>query len=290
MKRVSIPLLSLAAFVYVAALTHGQYNTIIQSTGFGQSTVADWTPSDCTDCDSWWDAADDSTFTYSAGTTISQWDDKIGSNDLTPGANAPNHDTANDEVEIEPTGVGENIGNESMTNSSTDDWLICIVADYTNSTGFDPAVTERKVGDPRTEDRYILIGGQSSGVQARSLAGYTAKATNTNDFTGEMHVICSENNAGTGQIYIDGTAGTSATGMGSSADIDIVFGNSDNTNFDGTTLILKEAVWMVDATVTTARRECLSGYLAWRHGLDANLDAGHAYASAAPQQGDSNCP
>lgn len=49
------------------------------------SSWFNWTPASITNVIAWWDASDDSTFTFSSGTSVSQWNSKIGSYALTQG-------------------------------------------------------------------------------------------------------------------------------------------------------------------------------------------------------------
>ena len=64
----------------------------------------------------WMDAADDNSFSYSSGTTISQWNDKSGSGyHMTPaGANGPTRSTTLNSKSVVAFTTTQNLRNTSM--------------------------------------------------------------------------------------------------------------------------------------------------------------------------------
>ena len=93
--------------------------------------------------------------------------------------------------------------------------------------------------------------------------------------------------AATAQIWIDGVgSGATATGQGSGSTSNT---DSNESTLGGTNSVSSQNITgdiaeliCVQGILSTSDRQKVEGYLAWKWGLVANLDAGHPYKSAAP--------
>ena len=81
----------------------------------------------------WMDAADDTTFSYSSGTTVSQWRDKSGFNyHMTPPSSGPTRSTSQNSRKVVAFTTTQNIQNSSI-DLRTSPYSIFIVDRYTNA-------------------------------------------------------------------------------------------------------------------------------------------------------------
>jgi len=83
----------------------------------------------------WMDAADDNSFSYSSGTTVSQWNDKSGSGyHMTPATNGPTRSTTLNSKSVVAFTTTQNLRNTSINLSSSVLNTVFAVSRYTSGT------------------------------------------------------------------------------------------------------------------------------------------------------------
>lgn len=279
--RTGLILILLAAPLYGQGVVNWS-----QHTGWSAGGASPWTPANCSNCVSWWDASDAATITESSG-SVSQWDDKIGSNDLTNSGDDPNYDSGNDEIEFE---ASEYLST-SITHASTDHFLACMVATIPSGDGFGYAWAPRPSPDPRGDGGFIAF--HLAGTTLRNGQGFSNRASvGSSAAMNSMKVLCSASDGGNAELWYDGTEGTSTGTITATANTGVSFGVGLGSPFSldaALTIVIKEAIYVVGYDFSDAERQCIEGYLAHQHGLEAGLPGGHPFASAAPTTSDT-CP
>jgi hypothetical protein len=247
------------------------------------ANAALWTPGDMT-TDMWFDAADASTITDSAG-SVSQWGDKSGNgNHLTQGDGA-----------FQPTTGANTIGGLNAINAAGD-WMKANrgAGAYT---GQQTAVFE--VLDMTQLGASVTVYGSDTGGQdynqvAHAMFDYQGTTGYRGGTPSGPKSVISPTVAtpyvfssvydGTNHIsYKDGIAGTTVASAGNFA-WDELYINSRINDGVATPLTGKKygEIIVVVGGVTDSERETIEGYLAWKWGLEDSLDAVHTYKNAAP--------
>lgn len=250
----------------------GLGRTLVKSSGFKASATG-WTPANITTA-LWLDADDASTITLN-GSTVSQWRDKSG--------NAKHASQATLANQPAYTINGLN-GKSVLTFDGSNDFLN---ANLSLSTGTFVIVGKLAVN---TGILYYPLGFQSGAT-----TGYFAGGTNQNQKSGLFNgsvILTAPQTVSLNTPFI-GAGGFSASGMLVSFN-----GNAPQTNlatFSMNTLIIGTRgnfsfyfngeiceVVFTNTTLSTADRQRLEGYLAWKWGLVANLPSGHPYKNSPP--------
>jgi len=258
-----------------------------------------WTPAELTGLALWLDAADSSTITLN-GTDVSQWDDK-----------SPNgYDLLQSTAAVQPEYIASGLngkptirtdGNDRLDNTTSSlfrnvgvaTWVA--VAKYPVATGGTAAALLMcSRGDANNSARLILTAatntGEFMGVGGRRLdtdsfqtaASSTPRIVDTWFFeVGQADYANAQANHWTNGVQdLTGAAFQTA---GNTSDT-----NPLSVNVFGSTNILAPAgteiaeVIAIEGPLTTADRQKLEGYLAWKWGLEADLPAGHPYKTAPP--------
>lgn len=243
-----------------------------------------WTPANLgANLSLWFDASDSNSITLN-GSTVSQWSDKSGNAQHVVQATAGSQPTYTTNA-LNGKAV-LTFGTSSILTNSTaaidDPFSLFAVGAITGAIGtfntlfrFNLAATANPIG---------LFGGGTSGNFATFFGnGSTWNDTNTN--TPSIAVTSSSimsvvNGANVATPYVNDVAqntkvGTMAAATGFSLGLSQ---GSFPYPWNGT---IAEVVLTNNAVGTTDRQK-VSGYLAWKWGLQANLDAGHPYKNAAP--------
>jgi len=266
----------------------------------GGGGPAAWTPAELTGLALWLDAADSSTITLN-GTDVSQWDDK-----------SPNgYDLLQSTAAVQPEYIASGLngkptirtdGNDRLDNTTSSlfrnvgvaTWVA--VAKYPVATGGTAAALLMcSRGDANNSTRFMLTanpspGGTFMGVAGRRLdtdsfqpiASSTPRIVDTWFFeVGQADYANAQANHWTNGVQdLTGAAFQTA---GNTSDT-----NPLSVNVFGSTNILAPAgteiaeVIAIEGPLTTADRQKLEGYLAWKWGLEADLPAGHPYKTAPP--------
>jgi hypothetical protein len=238
----------------------------------------------------WLDAADTNTFTFSSGNSISRWFDKSLS-----GRSATQTTVANQPVLIQSALTGKPC--VFFTAAST----VLNLPGYALNTI--PPISVFLVGNQTANGMYISITGPT-GIYFRTSFGVSPGPTYTSygvDYGAAQfrYVAVPANldsnfhiqsfalpNAAVGVYYFDGSLGDSQTGftfnsasfssaLPSLGAYSQIPGNNGMTGFISEILIYR-------ATLNTTQIQQIEGYLAWKWGLQGNLPATHPFKTAPP--------
>jgi hypothetical protein len=264
-----------------------------------------WTPAELTGLAMWLDAADASTITLN-GSDVSQWNDKSSSGFNASQATAANQPTysatgfngkptvtqSGDRfLEFGVTSLGRNVSGLTCAivgsypagqtfNSNANDIFISSGAAI-GSTRF--ATTPNPSAS--TADRYAIAGRRLDSDGFATVSSSTDSLANRgNPWISVAQRAYSD---GVANHWTDGTQDLTNETMGTQG-----AGNTSDTDslrgelFAGVALLptgsqLSEIV-LTHSTMTTADRQKLEGYLAWKWGLEANLPADHPYKTTPP--------
>ncbi|NRA81642.1 MAG: immunoglobulin domain-containing protein [Pseudoalteromonas sp.] len=237
-----------------------------------------WTPAELT-TELWLDADDASTITENAG-LVEEWRDKSGNG----------YDYAASGAE-RPSQAVTNGTNGLVFNGSTNKMLASGLAPASNAN--------------RTGDYYVVLGRATAGIaslplgNSASTSGYplywftdnrifadhggdneNGNFSDSNTSSGVFFLSTSADGNQDSEIYVNGDLQTlSGTPLTTApASLNLVGGRGASEYHNG---VIKEMV-LFPARLPQAERERMEGYLAWKHGLQANLPAGHPYENAAP--------
>ena len=245
-------------------------------------------PTQIPGCQLWFDAADNTTFTYSSGTSISQWRDKSSNAYSVIQATASNQPTLTSGAQNRlpgiqfsqstylyqtatsmpafTTGGSTSVLMAARNATNNDSWNII------NTIWFDInalAATQRyhfSFNQNTTDGTTLytnntLVGQVTSNAvapSANAILGFTASATSQTIHTN-----------GSTDSYA-GTTLPDATG-----NTDFIFNDPRNNLASANTMIFEMIGY--NTQITTAERQQLEGYLAWKWGMVTNLPANHPY-------------
>lgn len=253
-----------------------------------------FTPTQIPGCQLWFDAADNTTFTYSSGNSISQWNDKSSNAYSVIQPTLAKQPTLTSRSQNGLPGIQFATStylyqtSTSMPNFTTgaNTSVVMAVRNASTNTGwniintiwFDSAggglVTQRyhlSLNQNTTDGTTLymnaaLVGQVTSNAVAASanaLLGFTGSATSAT-----IHTNGSTNS-------YPGVSLPNATG--SSA---FIFNDARNDlNASSNTMIFEMVGY--NTQITTAQRQQLEGYLAWKWGMVANLPADHPYKTTS---------
>ena len=245
-------------------------------------------PTQIPGCQLWFDAADQTTFTYSSGASISQWRDKSSNAYSVIQATALNQPTLTSGAQNSlpgiqfsqstylyqtatsmpafTTGGSTSVLMAARNASNNDSWNII------NTIWFDIAAQSATLryhfsfnqGTTDGTTLYTngaLVGQVTSNAvapSANAILGFTASATSQTIHTN-----------GSTDSYA-GTTLPDATG-----NTDFIFNDARNNVASANTMIFEMVGY--NTQITTAQRQQLEGYLAWKWGMVTNLPANHPY-------------
>lgn len=236
----------------------------------------------------WWDASDAATLTIGSG-SVSSWASKVGgiTADNATFATQPTYSATarNGLPGVEFVGTSSQILNISSTAGFPDGSEAASVAvvafgstnAYTNQGWF----------------YYGLVGAGNGRVLGYNNSGNKVWADNiaqnniasAEDWYNHDRVVAWVEPAGASPAaYITVDGGSPQTTVTSAGTPAVVQANGAIGAIPGLTFtsgIIQEIV-LTNTVLTTAERQKLEGYLAWKWGQQGNLDAGHPYKSAAP--------
>ena len=245
-------------------------------------------PTQVPGCQLWFDAADENTFTYSSGTSISIWRDKSSNAYSVIQPTASNQPTLTQSAQNRLNGIQFAQGTylyeaaTSMANFTTGSSTSVLIAarnasnndswNIINTIWFDIAglsATQRyhfsfnrDVTDGTTLfTNNALVGQVTSNAVAASanaILGFTASATSATIHTN------GSSNSYAGVTLPDATGNT-----------DFIFNDARNNAASANIMIFEMVGY--NTQITTAQRQQLEGYLAWKWGMVANLPADHPY-------------
>ncbi len=253
---------------------NGPTNTGVATIGMGR-----WQPTQISGCALWLDGADRTTVTLS-GSTVTQWRDKSG--------NGNNTST----VSGSPSYTASSI---LLNGSST-----YLVGPYVNTTttltAFVIGTVNFSAGVYSAFYRLLSVGSTAANdynnvaysalilhePNTTNIGGYRNFQTNYVSVTTNTTFLLAQQYSGTNAtLYLNGTQGGQVASSGSfntsSYSIGRDVGNTDNggsyTYWPGS---ISEVI-LYNGSLTTAQRQQVEGYLAWKWGLQANLPAAHPF-------------
>jgi Concanavalin A-like lectin/glucanases superfamily len=288
---------------YASTNPNGGYSSTLTSTinlnltGYTQSTSrvinsTAFVPTSITGCQLWMDGADSTTITTATG--VSQWNDKSG--------NAYNFTQAT--TGSQPTRTGNYLNFQSnyyltiptafMNNYST--WTLFFLINPISSSNWimvkqhDGVTTENVLsmtlntgsggGGQSGSTGYLYWRSYNAGTQAVSSSALTTSAVQI------FSIVYDGTNL---YMYINGTLNSTTAGSFAAQNdttptaytlggwyVSGSLQNSSTTNFQ-----LGEMI-SYSTSLSTAQRQNVEGYLAWKWGLQASLSAGHPYLSTNP--------
>jgi len=230
----------------------------------------------------WLDASDSSTITESGG-SVSQWDDKSGNG---------NHITQGN-VFLQPTVNGNQIDfvNGQILSKSSQVNMLDASGEYTMAfihDVFDPSTStngfpnlfrnDSTAGSPlsrRPRLFYVSANSTFSAANAEAV-GATFDASTL----AGTRVVSSDADSSFHRVYVDGSEqGSRALVLDTSTTpSSMQLGDINSQNL---TITLKEILFIAGPRNIVIRQK-IEGYLAWKWGLEANLDAAHPYKLNPP--------
>ena len=242
-----------------------------------------WTPANITTA-LWLDAADATTITLNSS-TVSQWNDKSGNGRNMTQATALRQPTY--------TASGLNglpvlsFNGDSLTNASYN-WgnsssSVFAVLRKNTSAGYQNLIVTGtgtnnnwSIGLESGTSKYalfrILVGNMVSNLICTADIPQQMCFTNTGQVSGTV----------TSNVYKDGTAGSSAISVSSANQGVVGIGIGSDAGFGETFNGYFAEIIIVPSIVSTADRQLIEGYLAWKWGLTSSLPNDHPYKSSAP--------
>ena len=264
----------------IPMLKHG----IERDLGFFQNVLGDWTPAAITTA-LWLDAADVSTMII-ASTAVSQWNDKSGNSRNFSQATAERQPLyqefgINSKPSVAFTGSNENFMTASsvLPSGSTAGsifWVQTTEADPSTSSNNQGSLITNTWGGAGSDNHIPWSDGNIY------FAGFSTTRSNLGNPSPSLtapRILSHESTNGNVKFYIDGISlFTSASNT---------FSNPTSTKRIGGTVSYKFTGQVAELIVlsnipTTTERQLIEGYLAWKWGLEANLQSNHPYKNAAP--------
>jgi hypothetical protein len=249
-------------------------------------------PTQIPGCQLWFDAADQTTFTYSSGSNISQWRDKSSNAYSVIQPTASNQPTLAQRAQNSLPGI-QFTSNfylyqaaTSMPNFTTGGSTSVLIAarnannndswNIINTIWFDIAglsatlryhfsFNQNATDGTTLYTNSSLVGQVTSNAvapSANAILGFTASATSQT-----IHTNGSTNS-------YPGTTLPDATG-----NTDFIFNDARNNAASANTMIFEMVGY--NTQITTAQRQLLEGYLAWKWGLVAQLPTDHPYKTTS---------
>ena len=230
-------------------------------------------PTSIAGCQLWLDGADASQVTYSTGSNISQWKDKSGNanhGSQSTAGQQPYYSTASNAVVFS----GAQVMTCPLSASSTIETCFFVFSTTINKGVLIGAVTSpgRNIDfydsyNMRIVQQYnALVLSSTYTFSPNTTVLATTQTTSTNSY---IFMYGSQTNSNS-TVANYGTGITSVIGTNGS--------DPPVEPFNGP---MFEMI-IFNTVLTTAQRQQVEGYLAWKWGTQASLPGGHLYASAAP--------
>lgn len=226
-----------------------------------------FSPSDVTGLVGWWDASVASSITSAAG-RVTQWNDLSGSGYHLTAATTARPTTGSNTMNGNNVLTFDGVANELTKSSAvtpavnTGTWIA--VAKPTATTGYERLVAFEATGQD-FDDPAAIAAIIRDGSNLAYNSFYNGGGVGTVAVTNAAHVIETQRNGDTFSCWRDGTAGTGATGLGTT-----VFGftfinigsNFGNNFWTGD---IAEVLWYSTA-ISTANRQSIESYLKTKWG------------------------
>lgn len=248
-----------------------------------------FSPTQITGCQLWFDAADSSTFTYSSGTSISQWRDKSSNAYSVIQPTTGRQPSLSSAIQNGLPGIQFATNTflyqtaTSMPNFTTGGSTSVLIAarNATVNTGWNIINTVWfNTGGGNENQRYHFSFNQAStnGTTLYTNGGLVGQVT-SNAVPSSTNAILGFTASSTSQtIHTNGSVNTYAGATLPNAIGNTAFIFNDPRNNSGTSAnILIFEMLGYNTQITTAQRQQLEGYLAWKWGMQGNLPVTHPY-------------
>lgn len=245
-----------------------------------------WTPADNANTFVWYDAADVSTITTVSG-DVSQWDDKSGNGynaTQTTAANRPAYGATqiNSIDVITFGGTGTVALNTPITPYSSRDLSMYILFKHNLKSSWQVLAIFAQGGGSNVVN-LLAEGGTSTEWATYLNSPYYASTTLTPGNNVLLSMV-GDNATTNADFWLNGNSDGS-TGAGNFGTTSVFSGGQGYIGTDnyGSYAIADIAeIVLVDAQDSTADRQKMEGYLAWKWGTQGSLPLGHPYKNAAP--------
>jgi len=247
-----------------------------------QNNTELWTPASIA-TSAWFDVTDSSTLTLNSG-NVSQWNDKSGNDNhlsegtatLQPTLNGDQLDFVNGDILEKTSGTNLLVasGNHSV-------FFVHQVFDPTSSSVNFPNIFQNYSTAANPDNRRpIFFYNRSSGDLTHS---YNSNGGSLADSTANLgkRLVSATQNSGTNDIFMNGAVvGTSAiANQTSTTHLRLRIGDSNDQNL----IVTFHEIIFIAGPVDTDNNQKIEGYLAWKWGLESNLDTGHPYKNEPPK-------
>ncbi len=236
-------------------------------------------------CTLWLDANDSSTITKSNGTNISSWRDKSsGGFNATNGANTGPTTTTSGNLTYLSFNGSTNFLQTTLTIPGNAHSILIVYKPNANNASSNSLLRAQSA-------KYIVFPYYTTALKNAYISNFETSPGTTIDAanspldpaasTSVHNVVSITIASGSQSIFNNGTSKATATAAldsGLSAAFYVGSFNGVSQFYSGQ---LAEVI-MYTRAITSTERQYLEGYLAWKWGLQGNLDAGHPYISRNP--------
>ena len=242
-----------------------------------------FTPKSLTGMALWLDGADQTSMTFSSGSSVSSWNDKSGN-----GYNFTNNGGSTNPTTDPKMGLLFTT-TRSFANSSVpipSNYTLFLVGNLTSR----PSSYGRMINMNTTTDGFGFLGTFNNSFNFATFTG-PGGATwyDTNSNTPTSTVASSPNLSIMGMTisatsltpFFDGNVLNSKTNSGSTASTTGMCLNGISFAGQGVNAHFAE-VFLFNSPLSTSQRQQVEGYLAWKWGLQSSLPSTHAYAKFSP--------
>jgi hypothetical protein len=240
--------------------------------------LRDIRPSDITPMNLWLDASDQASLSLS-GTNVLTWSDKSGNTRTATGVNNPTYNSATSGILFTPA--------SSQYFTLPDSTFPIGNSSYSYFFIFNPAVTSIMQmitgGDGGGGQRFgIRSGNAGTGTLQTYWIGFDLETSNTYRTGVKNFGATYYTSGGTRSVWVNFTQGASDTpGTRSQTSTKNAIGTLIGLTSEYYSGEMNEVI--VCGSLTTAQRQQMEGYLAWKWGLRGNLPIDHPYKAEAPQ-------
>lgn len=241
-------------------------------------------PNQISGCQLWLDAADSATV---VATNVTQWNDKSGNGANAAQATSANRPTySNNAITFNGTSSFLSIPGSGLDIAS-EDFSIFAVFNYLAASNNPLPIIGKNAGAAVPEFRLAFDTNKSAQISYHNPSNIQASSSVTFTTTGRLLMNGSVSRSSSMQVFLNGgstlgpvTSTTSATGSLSATSVDVLIGRgwiTPNRFFDSD---MYEIILYKGSALTTAQRQQIEGYLAWKWNLQSNLPSTHPFTQA----------
>lgn len=246
---------------------------------------ASFLPTQITGLQLWLDGSDTSSLSLT-GANVTAWRDKSGNSNNTIVTGVPTIGNNINSVQSITTGTGNYFtGPISITTTTVTCFAVATTTQSQPRSGSDQrlvSITNTGTVDYGRTDSAIVLFNQSG---TGTIANYRTSGPLANNAiaANTPFLATSQFNGTNALLWFNGTAGTLASSASSGTFNSLRYGVGNLATPTGEVWIgfIGEVV-LYNTALTTAQRQQVEGYLAWKWGLQGSLPADHPYKNAPP--------